>query len=157
MFEAWLQRRGFRVALAIRREFRARIDRFHFTDEDLVRRALLEDSEIAAAVRKHAQETGETEEEAWGRVRTYAREIVPAFNLISYYRLGYSVARVLVPLLYKVSVGYEARAALDAIPRSSAVLYLMNHRSNADYVVVAYVLSGKVAISYAVGEWARVW
>jgi glycerol-3-phosphate O-acyltransferase len=33
----------------------------------------------------------------------------------------------------------------------------MNHRSNADYVVVAYVLSGEVAISYAVGEWARIW
>jgi glycerol-3-phosphate O-acyltransferase len=33
----------------------------------------------------------------------------------------------------------------------------MNHRSNADYVLVAYVLSGRVAVSYAVGEWARVW
>jgi glycerol-3-phosphate O-acyltransferase len=157
MFEAWLQRRGFRSALAIRREFRARIDRFHFTDKDLVRQALLEDSEIAAAVRKHVQETGETEAAAWSRVRTYVQEIVPAFDLISYYRLGYGVARILIPLLYKVSVGYEARAALDAIPRSSVVLYLMNHRSNADYVIVAYVLSGKVAISYAVGEWARVW
>jgi glycerol-3-phosphate O-acyltransferase len=157
MFEAWLQRRGFRSALAIRREFRARIDRFHLTDKDLVRQALLEDSEIASAVRKHEQETGETEAEAWSRVRTYVQEIVPAFDLISYYRLGYGVARILIPLLYKVSVGYEARAALDAIPRSSVVLYLMNHRSNADYVVVAYVLSGKVAISYAVGEWARVW
>jgi glycerol-3-phosphate O-acyltransferase len=31
----------------------------------------------------------------------------------------------------------------------------MNHRSNADYVLVGYVLSGQVAISYAVGEWAR--
>jgi glycerol-3-phosphate O-acyltransferase len=31
----------------------------------------------------------------------------------------------------------------------------MNHRSNADYVLVGYVLTGKVAISYAVGEWAR--
>jgi glycerol-3-phosphate O-acyltransferase len=31
----------------------------------------------------------------------------------------------------------------------------MNHRSNADYVLVGYVLSGRVAISYAVGEWAR--
>jgi glycerol-3-phosphate O-acyltransferase len=31
----------------------------------------------------------------------------------------------------------------------------MNHRSNADYVVVAYVLMGDVSISYAVGEWAR--
>jgi glycerol-3-phosphate O-acyltransferase len=33
----------------------------------------------------------------------------------------------------------------------------MNHRSNADYVVVAYVLARVVSISYAVGEWARTW
>ena len=31
----------------------------------------------------------------------------------------------------------------------------MNHRSNADYVLVGFALSGQVAISYAVGEWAR--
>ena len=31
----------------------------------------------------------------------------------------------------------------------------MNHRSNADYVLVSYALAGDVAISYAVGEWAR--
>jgi glycerol-3-phosphate O-acyltransferase len=31
----------------------------------------------------------------------------------------------------------------------------MNHRSNADYVLLAYVLAGDVSISYAVGEWAR--
>jgi glycerol-3-phosphate O-acyltransferase len=90
-------------------------------------------------------------------VREYVEEIVPQFNLISYYRFGHGAARLLIPLFYKVSVGYEAREALDAIPRDSVVLYLMNHRSNADYVVVAYVLSGRVALSYAVGEWARVW
>jgi len=33
----------------------------------------------------------------------------------------------------------------------------MNHRSNADYVVVAYVLARGVHVSYAVGEWARAW
>jgi glycerol-3-phosphate O-acyltransferase len=41
------------------------------------------------------------------------------------------------------------------MPRDAIVIYLMNHRSNADYVLVGYVLSGRVAISYAVGEWAR--
>ncbi len=153
----WLRRRGFRSARAIRREFTARIDRFMHTDKGRVRQALLEDGEVAAAARRHAEETGETEAEAWSRVRTYVEEIVPDFNLVSYYRLGYGAARLLIPLFYKVSVGYEAREALDAIPRTSVVLYLMNHRSNADYVVVAYVLSGRVAISYAVGEWARVW
>jgi glycerol-3-phosphate O-acyltransferase len=157
MAQTWLQRRGLRSARAIRREFKSRIDRFKYTDKDLVRRTLLEDPEVAAAVRQHVREIGGTEAEAWIRVREYTREIVPAFNLVSYYRLGYGMARLLIPLFYKVSVGYEARAALDALPRSSVVVYLMNHRSNADYVVVAYVLSGDVAISYAVGEWARVW
>jgi glycerol-3-phosphate O-acyltransferase len=142
---------------SIRREFRARIDRFKRRSKGHVRATLLADPEVAAAVARHARETGEDEAAAWVRVRGYVEEIVPNFNLISYYRLGYGVARLLIPLFYKVSVGYEARAALDAIPRNAAVIYLMNHRSNADYVVVAYVLSGKVALSYAVGEWARVW
>ena len=35
------------------------------------------------------------------------------------------------------------------------MIYLINHRSNADYVLVAYALTGDVSISYAVGEWAR--
>jgi glycerol-3-phosphate O-acyltransferase len=153
----WLSRWQWRSLRSIRREFRARIDRFKRTDKAEVRAALLADPEVASAVSVHARETGESEAEAWTRVRSYVEEIVPNFNLLSYYRLGYGIARVLVPLLYKVSVGYEARAALDAIPRTSVVVYLMNHRSNADYVVVAYVLSGRVALSYAVGEWARVW
>jgi len=153
----WLSRWQWRSVRSIRREFRARIDRFKRTGKGEVRAALLADPEVGAAVSLHARETGESEAETWARVHSYVEEIVPNFNLLSYYRLGYGVARVLVPLFYKVSVGYEARAALDAIPRDSVVVYLMNHRSNADYVVVAYVLSGRVALSYAVGEWARVW
>lgn len=154
---SWLRRWQWRSIRSIRREFRARIDRFKRQSKGRVRAALLSDPEVAKAVVRHVQETGEDKKSTWERVRTYVEEIVPNFNLISYYRLGYGVARLLIPLFYKVSVGYEARAALDAIPRDAAVVYLMNHRSNADYVVVAYVLSGRVALSYAVGEWARVW
>jgi glycerol-3-phosphate O-acyltransferase len=153
----WLRRRGYFSVRAVRREFRARVDRFKRVGKGHVRRELLADPEVAHAVHAHVRATGESPQRAWARVRHYVEEIVPHFNLLSYYRLGYGVSRLLIPLFYKVSVGYEARAALDAIPRDSVVLYLMNHRSNADYVVVAYVLSGRVAISYAVGEWARVW
>jgi glycerol-3-phosphate O-acyltransferase len=142
---------------SVRREFRSRIDRYKRTAKSRIRSELLADPEIQAAIDSHVLETGESRARALDRVRAYVEEIVPSFNLLSYYRFGYAVARLLIPLFYKVSVGYEARAALDAIPRDSGVLYLMNHRSNADYVVVAYVLSGRVAISYAVGEWARVW
>ncbi len=153
----WLRRRARRSVRAVRREHRSRVDRFKLTSKAQVRQALFEDAEVTAAVIAHMRETGAGEAAAWGKVHEYVEEIVPSFNLLSYYRLGYATARILVPLLYKVSVGYEARDALDAIPRNSIVLYLMNHRSNADYVVVAYVLSGRVAISYAVGEWARIW
>lgn len=153
----WLRGRGYFSVRAVRREFRARIDRFKRVGKSHVRRELLADAEVARAVHAHVAATGESPGRAWARVNTYVEEIVPHFKLLSYYRFGYGVSRLLIPLFYKVSVGYEARAALDAIPRDSIVLYLMNHRSNADYVVVAYVLSGRVAISYAVGEWARIW
>jgi glycerol-3-phosphate O-acyltransferase len=33
----------------------------------------------------------------------------------------------------------------------------MNHRSNMDYVLVTYLAAARSALSYAVGEWARVW
>ena len=141
----------------VRREFHSRIDRFKRARKADVREALLADREVAEAVRAHVASTGESPEKAGARVRAYLDEIIPSFSLLSYYKLGYGLSRLLIPLFYKVSVGYEAREALNAIPRSSVVVYLMNHRSNADYVVVAFVLSGEVAISYAVGEWARVW
>ena len=33
----------------------------------------------------------------------------------------------------------------------------MNHRSNMDYLIVAYMAASRTALSYAVGEWARIW
>jgi glycerol-3-phosphate O-acyltransferase len=155
---ASLRGRGFRSLRELRRAFpQARIDRYKRASKSRVRATLLADPEIAAALRAHLASAGETEEQAWRRVNDYLDEIVPSFSLFVYYRLGYGLARALLPLLYKVGVGYEAREALSAMPREAVVVYLMNHRSNADYVVAAYVLSGKVAVSYAVGEWARVW
>ena len=88
-------------------------------------------------------------------VNDYIDEIVPYFNVLAYYRFGYSVSRAFLNLLYKVSEEYENLAALESLPEDSIVIYLANHRSNADYVLLAYVLVGDVSISYAVGEWAR--
>jgi glycerol-3-phosphate O-acyltransferase len=33
----------------------------------------------------------------------------------------------------------------------------MNHRSNMDYILVSYLAAERAALSYAVGEWARIW
>jgi len=153
----WYWRRWVRrTARRAHRRFGARIDRFKLTSKRYIVDALLNDTEIAVAVRAHAAEHGLAERAVWARVRVYLNEIVPAFSLLMYYQFGYAVSRALLAMFYKVSVDYVRRASIDELPRESIVVYLMNHRSNADFAVASYALAGQVAISYAVGEWARV-
>ena len=161
----WLTRRTHAVVLERMRrsgrraihQFRGRLDRYKLVERDIIREQLLHDPEILAAIERHAQEYEEAESQVRVRVNQYIDEIVPFFNVLSYYRIGYNTARLLINLLYKSNIEYRDHQALDAIPKRDVVLYLMNHRSNADYVVVAYVLARVVSISYAVGEWARTW
>jgi glycerol-3-phosphate O-acyltransferase len=134
---------------------RARVDRFKLASRAHVREQLLSDPVIADAVREHAAETGISEKAAMERVNAYVQEIVPFFNVIAYFQIGLRVSRAVLNFFYKVTVDFEDRAALQRLPRDAVLVYLMNHRSNADYVLVGYALSGQVAISYAVGEWAR--
>ena len=136
-------------------KFRARIDRFKLHRRTFVRAQLLDDPRIAQAVREHADSLGVSEREAWAKVERYIQEIVPFFNIIAYYSIGYRAAHWVLNLFYKVSVEYEDRARLSRLPKDAVLVYVMNHRSNADYVLVSYALAGQVAISYAVGEWAR--
>jgi glycerol-3-phosphate O-acyltransferase len=148
----WYVRRSGRRAVL---RFRARFARFKLASRTAVRERLLNDPVIAEAVRVHAETTNATIDSAWMRVETYVREIVPFFNVVAYYQVGYRVAGRLLALFYKVTVDHEDSKDLDRLPRDAVVVYLMNHRSNADYVLVSYALAGRVAISYAVGEWAR--
>lgn len=133
----------------------ARIDRFKLTAKPFVRATLLQDPAIALAVAEHSAETSLSEAATWKLVEGYIDEIVPFFNILTYYKFGLVVSRLLLNFLYKVSAEYVGRTSQASLPRDAIVVYLMNHRSNADYVLVGYVLSGEVAISYAVGEWAR--
>jgi glycerol-3-phosphate O-acyltransferase len=147
-----IARRSGRRALL---EFRGRIDRFKLAGRKAVRERLLADPEIAISVRAHAAQVGESEEATWKRVDAYIHEIVPFFNVVAYYRIGYRAAKRILNLFYKVTVEHEQDDALRRLSKDSVVVYLMNHRSNADYILVSYALAGQVAISYAVGEWAR--
>ena len=135
--------------------FRARINRFKLTGKPYIKAALLGDPAVADAVKRHAVEHHVRKEVAWRRVEQYVDEIVPFFNVVAYYQVGYVLSRALLNLFYKVTVEHASPDALKRMPKDAIVIYLMNHRSNADYVLVGYALSGRVAISYAVGEWAR--
>lgn len=154
----WLARRalrrwGARTVL----EFRARLDRYKLTESKRVKAELRVDPAIAGAIAAHVIESGEPRAVVERRVDRYIEEIVPFFNVLSYYKLGYNLSKLLTRLFYKVTVEYHDHKALSRIPKRDVVLYLMNHRSNMDYVVVTYVLAQVVSISYAVGEWARTW
>jgi len=144
-----------RIAVRAVHRSRSRVDRFKLTKKPFIRQLLLADDAIAEAVKEHSAETSVSEAETWKRVEDYIDEIVPFFNILTYYKIGMVVSRMLLNFFYKVSAEYAGRPSRDALPRDAIVIYLMNHRSNADYVLVGYVLSGQVAISYAVGEWAR--
>src|SRR4051812_14522567 len=153
---AWITRRfANRLARRAALRFRSRIDRYKLARRRFVRESLISDPHISAAVRDHARDTGATEADTWRKVHGYVTEIVPFFNIVAYYQIGYRVAKQVLRLFYNVTVEHEDGAAPRRPPRNAVLIYLMNHRSNADYIVVSYALAGQVAISYAVGEWAR--
>jgi glycerol-3-phosphate O-acyltransferase len=92
-----------------------------------------------------------------GLVKRYAREIVPSFSAYAYFRIGTRLARGLSKLLYRVRLGYTNEEALREVDPDASVVFVINHRSNMDYVLVTYVAATSSALSYAVGEWAQVW
>ncbi|HJQ66625.1 MAG TPA: 1-acyl-sn-glycerol-3-phosphate acyltransferase [Gemmatimonadales bacterium] len=138
-------------------QFRARLARYHLQQRRQAKATLLADPVVREAAAAHAREHRLPEQDVSRRVSRYVDEIVPHLNVLTYYKVGYNAAKLFLNLLYKVSVDYQDEAALGRIPKRDVVVYLMNHRSNADYIVVAYVLARGTHVSYAVGEWARAW
>jgi len=104
-----------------------------------------------------AEQNDEPREALMERVSLYAKEIVPAFNALVYFKAAYWVARRLVHALYRVRLGFADDAALEKLGSDSSVVFIMNHRSNMDYILATYLAAEKTALSYAVGEWARIW
>lgn len=130
---------------------------FKLTRREVLIDRLFHDPRIQAAAEAHAKESGEPLLDVRRRVDRYAREIVPSFNAYLYFRLGYWLAKSVARLLYRVRLGYADEAGLAAVGPKSTVVFVMNHRSNMDYVLVAFLAAEQVALSYAVGEWARIW
>ena len=115
------------------------------------------DPQVMKAIDAESEATGTPREVLSRQVERYAREIVPSFNAYAYFRIGYHIARRAVESLYRVRLGYSDDEALARIEPGASVVFVMNHRSNMDYVIVAYMAAHRSALSYAVGEWARVW
>jgi glycerol-3-phosphate O-acyltransferase len=118
---------------------------------------LVHDPKVMEAVVAEAAEAGEPESVVLERAKRYAREIVPAFSASVYFGFATRAARWLARLIYKVRIGQFDADELRAIDKTATVVFVMNHRSNMDYVLVTYLAASRSALSYAVGEWARIW
>ncbi len=153
----FMRRRVHNVIEDLRTHLNIRMEDFKLTKREVLIDRLMFDEEVQTEANAFAIESDISREEVMARVEGYAREIVPAFNAYFYFRFGYFVARRLAQLLYRVRLGFAPPETYDTIDPSSTVVFVMNHRSNMDYVLVAYLAASKAALSYAVGEWAQVW
>jgi glycerol-3-phosphate O-acyltransferase len=148
-----------RYARRFQHQRRIRIDRFKLKRRHAdIELEVFGSRAVVDAVREHAKAHHVSTEEAMERARTYLREIVPKFNVLAYYRVGAPIARAIMHFLYRPVVEHKPLRDFNAsAPRDAVVVYLINHRSNADYVFVAHMLFKFVSLSYAIGEWARIW
>ena len=152
-----LRRRASRVINELNTRLQLQIPLFQRTKRQVLIGRLTYDPEVMEAVETEADKSGMPREVLIREVARYAREIVPSFNVYVYFRIGYHLARRILQFLYRVRLGYADDDALARIAPNASVVFLMNHRSNADYIIVAYMAANRAALSYAVGEWARTW
>jgi glycerol-3-phosphate O-acyltransferase len=152
-----IRRRMRRASNRALKRFRVKLNRWKLSPKGEIRHQLMRDQQVIDAIVEHSKETGEKLGEAEQRAELYVDEIVPAFQVFSYYVFGYFISRLFLNLLFKIDVQETPDSLDDKFHQENVVIYVANHRSNADYVLLTYALTRRVAISYAVGEWARVW
>lgn len=153
----YLRRQVNQVIDEVNTRLALKIPAFHRTKRQVLIDRLLYDTKVLEAVDEHTRTQGLPREVVLARVESYAREIVPAFNAYFYFRIGYWLSRKVARLLYRVRLGASDEEGLTTVEPDSTVVFLMNHRSNMDYILVGYLAASRTALSYAVGEWARIW
>ena len=153
----FLRRRINRVIDEIGTRLSIQIRPFQLTKRQVLIDRLAYDALVLRGIQAYAQEHSMPQEVAQKRVVAFAREIVPSFNAYFYFRIGYWIAKRVARALYRVRVGILDEAQYDEIDRDATVVFVMNHRSNMDYILVAFLVAERATLSYAVGEWAKIW
>ena len=153
----FFRRRAERVVARLNKRLERPIEPFKLAHRhDMIQR-LKYDPEVAHAIAEHAVSERVPEAVAFATAERYAREIVPSFSATAYFGIGTRLAKWVSNSLYRVQLGDEGDARIGDVDPDATVVYVMNHRSNMDYILVTWLASHRSALSYAVGEWARVW
>lgn len=154
----WFLRKRLETAVArLNERLKVPIQPFKLARRSDTIRQLLFDPEVNQAIAAYADETGERIDVTAERAERYAREIVPGFSAFAYFGFAIRAAKLLSQSLFRVRLTRENESGLEAIDPQATVIFVMNHRSNMDYVLVTWLVAERSALAYAVGEWARVW
>lgn len=153
----YLRRRVNRVIKEVNTRLDIEIRPFQLTRKQALIDQLIFDDKVIEAIKDYAKEHNMPSEVAQAKALKYATEIAPTFNAYIYFRFGYWLAKKVGRLIYRVRVGFYDDNQLKDIQTKSSVVFVMNHRSNMDYILVSFLAAEKTALSYAVGEWARIW
>lgn len=153
----FFRRRAERVVARLNERLERPIQPFKLARRtDMIQRVIY-DPDVVRAVGVYSEENKLREDVGFEKARDYAREIVPSFSATAYFGFAIRVARWLANFFFDVRLHRVDDNALKSIDPDATVVYVMNHRSNFDYVLVTYLAAEDSALSYAVGEWARVW
>lgn len=154
----WFFRRRFERAVArLNKRLKRPIQPFKLARRyDMIQR-LIYDPEVSREIVLYAEANNVPENVAFQKAQEYAREIVPSFSAFAYFSFAMRVAKLLAESVYRIRTAPQNDGIFAAIPKDATAVFVMNHRSNMDYVLVTYLASKTSTLSYAVGEWARVW
>ncbi len=153
----YLTRRMDKAIAVLNDKLQLKIQPFKLMQRRVMVERLAYDPQVIEAVLEHSKTEGVPYRVAEHMAYRYAREIVPSFSAMGYFGFAIKATRWLSRALYRVRLGYVDEEALKAIDPEATVVFVMNHRSNMDYILVTYLAASRSALSYAVGEWARVW
>ncbi len=153
----YLKRRVNRVIDEINTRLDIKIRPIQFTRRQTLVDQLVFDDKVIDAIKDYADEHDMPHAIAQEKAQKYAEEIVPAFNAYIYFRVGYWLAKKIARLIYRVRVGFYDKNKISEIDHNASLVFVMNHRSNMDYVLVSFLVAEKTTLSYAVGEWAKIW
>jgi len=154
----WFFRRKINLAIdELNSRLNVKIRPFQLTKRQVLLDRLIHDPQVLAFVQKQSEDDNVPREVLMEKVLTYAREIVPSFNAYVYFRFGFWLSKKIANMLYKVRVKPVSKELESKIKEDSTIVFVMNHRSNMDYILIAFLVSERMTMSYAVGEWARIW
>ena len=117
---------------------------------------LATDPQLLKVAAEIAENEGKSLQDVRDRLHQIALEIVPAFNPFFYFRVGYRLARGMLRGFYRVSIGFVDEQSLETVSSDDSVIFMSNHRSNMDYLLLTYLTSQRTMLSFGVGDWSGI-